>query len=57
MDAEDETASDAPTGEQIREAIHELTTRKEKCQDYLRELLESGETQLLTTVFTLNMPW
>ena len=38
-----------PSPEQIKAAIHELTLRKEKYQEYLKELFESGETQILTT--------
>ena len=49
MDKNDEAEPDAPSPEQIKAAIEELTLRKEKYQGYLKELLESGETQLLTT--------
>lgn len=49
IDKNDECESDAPSAEQIKEAILELTLRREKYQGYLNELLESGETQLLTT--------
>lgn len=49
MDKNDETRSDSPSPEQIKAAVQELTIRKEKYQGYLKELLESGETQLLTT--------
>jgi transposase len=49
MDEEDETEPDAPTPEQVKAALKELTLRKKKYQGYLRELLESGETQLLLT--------
>lgn len=49
MDKEDKNEPDVPTSEQIKAAIEELTLRKEKYQDYLKELLESGETQLLLT--------
>ena len=49
MDANDIAEPDTPSPEQIREAVRELTLRKEKYQEYLKELLESGETQLLTT--------
>lgn len=49
MDKNDEAEPDAPSPEQIKAAIQELTLRKEKYQGYLKELLESGETQLLTT--------
>ena len=51
MDKEDEREPDAktPTPEQVKEAVRELTLRKEKYQDYLKELEESGETQLLIT--------
>ncbi|HEX2946932.1 MAG TPA: transposase, partial [Clostridia bacterium] len=49
MDKEDRNEPDVPTPEQIKAAIQELTLRKEKYQGYLKELLESGETQLLLT--------
>ncbi len=49
MDKNDETEPDSPSPKQIKAAIQELTLRKEKYQGYLKELLESGETQLLTT--------
>lgn len=49
MDTNDKTEPDAPSPEQIKTAIQELTLRKEKYQRYLKKLLESGETQLLTT--------
>ena len=49
MDKNDEAEPDSPSPDQIKVAIQELTTRKEKYQGYLKELLESGETQLLTT--------
>ena len=51
MDKEDETEPDTPafTAEQIKEAISELTARKDKYKEYLKELQDSGETQLLTT--------
>jgi transposase len=49
MDKNDEAKPDAPSPEQIKAVIEELTLRKEKYQGYLKELLESGETQLLTT--------
>jgi len=49
MDEADKAEPDAPTPEQIKAAIQELTQRKEKYQEYLKELLESGETQLLLT--------
>jgi len=49
MDTEDDSGPDAPTADQIRNAIEELTLRKEKYQGYIKELLESGETQLLLT--------
>ncbi len=41
MDKNDETEPDSPSPEQIKAAIQELTTRKEKYQGYLKELLES----------------
>ena len=50
-----DTADDAePEGlavmpERVKDAVRELTERKEKYQGYLKELQESGETQLLTT--------
>ena len=49
MDKNDEAEPDAPSPEQVKAAIEELTQRKEKYEGYLKELLESGETQLLTT--------
>lgn len=49
MDSNDEVEPDAPSAEQIKEALQELTLRKEKYQDYLKELLETGNTQILTT--------
>lgn len=49
MDESDKTEPDAPTPEQVKAAIQELIQRKEKYQEYLKELLESGETQLLLT--------
>ncbi|WP_027627642.1 transposase [Ruminiclostridium cellobioparum] len=49
MDSNDEAEPNAPSPEQVKAAIRELTLRKEKYQDYLKELFESGETQILTT--------
>ena len=49
MDHEDKSEQDVLTPEQVKAAIQELTQRKEKYQEYLKELLESGETQLLLT--------
>ena len=49
MDREDKIEPDGPTSEQVKAAIQELTQRKETYQSYLKELLESGETQLLLT--------
>jgi transposase len=51
MDKNDASEPDAKrlTPEQIREAVRELRSRKEKYQGYLSELEESGETQLLLT--------
>lgn len=49
MDEADKAERDALTPEQVKAAIQELTLRKEKYQGYLKELLESGETQLLLT--------
>lgn len=49
MDKEDKSEPDALSPDQVQAAIQELTQRKEKYQDYLKELLESGETQLLLT--------
>lgn len=37
------------TPEQVKEAVKELRSRKAKYEGYLKELEESGETQLLTT--------
>jgi transposase len=51
LDRADEVESEGQnlTPEQIRDAVLDLTQRKEKYQGYLKELTESGETQLLTT--------
>lgn len=49
MDKNCSSEPDAPSPEEIKAALKELTERKEKYQRYLKELLESGETQLLTT--------
>ena len=51
MDKEDILEPDTVklTEEQIKEAVTQLRSRKDKYQGYLRELEESGETQLLTT--------
>ncbi|HWT76410.1 MAG TPA: IS1182 family transposase [Mobilitalea sp.] len=49
MDREDKAEPDALSPDQVKAALQELTQRKEKYQDYLKELLESGETQLLLT--------
>lgn len=49
MDEADKTEPDSPAPEKIKAAIEELTKRKEKYQEYLKELAESGETQLLIT--------
>lgn len=49
MDANDQAEPDAPSPEQIKEAVRELTLRKEKYQAYLKQLLESEDTQILTT--------
>ena len=51
MDAADsaEPEGQALSPEQIRDAVRDLAQRKEKYQGYLKELQESGETQLLTT--------
>ena len=51
MDNSDASESEAKTlmPEQIKEAVKELRSRKEKYSAYLTELEESGETQLLTT--------
>ena len=51
LDAADENEQweSQPTPEQIREALAELTQRKERYQGYLKKLEDSGETQLLTT--------
>ncbi len=45
----EETLSSEATAEQVKEAIGELNERKGKYAQYLNELKESGETQLLTT--------
>ncbi|OPX41843.1 transposase DDE domain protein [Ruminiclostridium hungatei] len=49
MDYEDKSEKNVLTPEQVKAAIQELTQRKEKYQEYLKELLEGGETQLLLT--------
>lgn len=51
MDVQDtsEQNSSEYTPEQIKAAIKELTERKEKYEDFLKELKETGETQKLTT--------
>lgn len=51
LDATDETEGQEsqPTPEQVQQALAELRQRKEKYQGYLKELEDSGETQLLTT--------
>lgn len=51
MDQEDEREPDtaALTEEQIKAVVGELRARKEKYRGYLKELEESGETQLLLT--------
>jgi len=50
MDEED-TSSSTPkySPEQIKAAVKELTERKGKYQNFLKELIETGETQKLTT--------
>lgn len=45
----DETTREEPTVEKVKEAVEELTKRKEKYIGYLKELEKSGGTQLLTT--------
>ncbi|MFZ5986345.1 MAG: transposase [Bacillota bacterium] len=49
MDKEDKNEPDMLSPDKIKAAIQELTLRKEKYQGFLKELLESGETQLLLT--------
>lgn len=51
MDSEDtnEGTKEEPTAEKIKEAIKELTERKDKYIGYLDELDKSGASQLLTT--------
>jgi len=51
MDDQDtsEKCSSEYTPEQIKAAINELTGRKEKYEGFLNELIETGETQKLTT--------
>ncbi len=51
MDEEDSRKNEDKeyTSEEIKGFIEELKTRKEKYQDYLKELNETGETQKLTT--------
>jgi transposase len=51
MDKSDRSEPDTKklTSEQIKEAVRELSQRKGMYQEYLKELEESGETQLLLT--------
>ena len=49
MDQEDQAEPDALTPEQVKAAVQELTLRRETYQGYLKELMESGETQILLT--------
>jgi transposase len=50
MDKEDRDENvEEQSPEAVKAAVEELTHRKEKYQGHLAELLESGETQLLTT--------
>lgn len=49
LDTNDATEPETPSSDHIKEALRELTLRKDKYQDYLKELLESGNTQILTT--------
>jgi len=51
MDKEDarEPETNKMTPEQVKDAVKELHARKEKYQGYLKELEESGQTQLLLT--------
>jgi transposase len=51
LDKEDksEISGEEPTAQKIKEAVKELSERKEKYVGYLKELEKSGETQLLTT--------
>lgn len=51
MDKEDEREpeTDKLTPEKVKEAVEVLRARKEKYQGYLKELEESGQTQLLLT--------
>jgi len=51
MDTADTEESRQPelTPEAVKAALEELTQRKEKYEQYLAELQESGQTQLLTT--------
>ena len=50
MDEEDSSQDNSGyTPEQIKNAIKELTQRKEKYEGFLKELAETGETQKLTT--------
>lgn len=51
MDEEDslQQCNSGYTAEQIKAAIKELTERKDKYQDFLKELVETGENQKLTT--------
>lgn len=51
LDRQDQTepAEEEMTAEQVQSAIAALRERKERYEGYLRELEETGETQLLTT--------
>ena len=50
MDKADENEDDEPlTTEQVRAALEEINTRKEKYTEYLNKLTETRETQILET--------
>ena len=49
LEQNDKTEEDAPSVEEIKESLKEILQRKEKYEGYLDVLLDSGQTQLLTT--------
>jgi len=55
MDKTDKSDSDSPAPEHVKAAIQKLTERKEKYQEYLKELLNSEETQkMVSTAVTMS---
>lgn len=49
LDKNDETEQDAPSKDKVQRALSELKKRKSRYKGYLRELEETGKTQILTT--------